>query len=144
MDLGCGDWQFSRLMDWSGVEYCGLEVVPSLVAKLQAEHGAPGRRFALVDPSDPRLPPADLLIAKDVLQHVSNAEILRLMGEFRKYRHLLLTNDKNPDPNGNNGDTHTGGYRLLDLSASPFGLKGNYVFYFGPDWHKYTFWVHNT
>jgi hypothetical protein len=28
-DLGCGDWQFSRYIDWSRASYTGLDVVPA-------------------------------------------------------------------------------------------------------------------
>jgi len=26
LDIGCGDWRFSRLMDWSGLVYTGIDV----------------------------------------------------------------------------------------------------------------------
>src|SRR5271165_5564077 len=32
-DLGCGDWQFSYLIDWSGIEYLGLDLVPEVIAE---------------------------------------------------------------------------------------------------------------
>ena len=25
VDLGCGDWQFSRHIDWSGIDYTGID-----------------------------------------------------------------------------------------------------------------------
>jgi SAM-dependent methyltransferase len=25
VDLGCGDWQFSRYIDWSGIDYTGVD-----------------------------------------------------------------------------------------------------------------------
>jgi len=31
VDFGCGDWQFSRLMDWKGATYVGLDLVPDLI-----------------------------------------------------------------------------------------------------------------
>ena len=35
-DLGCGDWQFSHLIDWSQVEYLGLDLVPEVVGRTAA------------------------------------------------------------------------------------------------------------
>jgi len=34
-DLGCGDWQFSRFMDWSNLDYTGFDVVPTIVERNQ-------------------------------------------------------------------------------------------------------------
>ena len=31
LDIGCGDWQFSKLMDWSEYYYTGIDCVPSLI-----------------------------------------------------------------------------------------------------------------
>ena len=44
-DLGCGDWQFSHLMDWSSVEYIGLDVVPEVVARNRSGFSQPNLRF---------------------------------------------------------------------------------------------------
>ncbi len=33
VDLGCGEWQFSRLIDWTGVRYLGVDVVPAVIEK---------------------------------------------------------------------------------------------------------------
>jgi hypothetical protein len=30
-DLGCGDWQFSYLINWSNVEYPGIDLVPEVI-----------------------------------------------------------------------------------------------------------------
>ena len=35
-DLGCGDWQFSRYMNWSSVRYIGLDIVGELVERNNA------------------------------------------------------------------------------------------------------------
>lgn len=143
VDLGCGDWQFSKCIDWGRVDYCGMDIVPSLIEKLNAQYGASKRRFKTVDPGNLALPIADLLIVKDVLQHISNDKIHRIIRNFHKYKFILLTNDKWPDPELNNREIDARGYRLLDLSAPPFSLKGNYVFYFGPEFNKYTFFIQN-
>src|SRR5882762_4435764 len=46
VDFGSGDWQFSRLIDWSGIEYLGLETVPPLTKKNEQTYGTPHIRFA--------------------------------------------------------------------------------------------------
>jgi hypothetical protein len=32
VDFGCGDWQFSRLIDWTGITYTGYDVAKSVIA----------------------------------------------------------------------------------------------------------------
>jgi SAM-dependent methyltransferase len=143
LDFGCGDWQFSRLVDWGDVLYYGVEGVPALVARLRMEHGAPNRIFYVVDPAGPELPNhVDLLICKDVLQHLPNADVQRLLQvAFPCARHWILVNDKDPDPARNNGDVHTSLYRCLDLRAPPFSLHGTEIFRFPPEWPKVALWV---
>lgn len=139
VDFGCGDWQFSKLIDWGSVAYTGLEVVPSVVERLRAEHGTPQRSFCLVDQDDPYIPPADLVIAKDVLQHLPNGVILWLIPKLWSGKYLLLINDRDPNPSANNHDIAPGGYRTLDMSRAPFSLHGNEVFSFDGKWPKIVF-----
>src|SRR5262245_29313321 len=66
VDLGCGDWSSSRLMDWSGIDYVGIDVVPDLVERLTSQYARPGVRFLHGDATRMPLPDADLAICKDV------------------------------------------------------------------------------
>ncbi len=120
VDFGCGDWQFARLMDWTGIDYLGLDVVPAVVAANRARFAAPGIRFetvgALAD-----LPPADLLLCKDVLQHLPLEEIEACLAFFAtRYRFALVTNDVLPDT-GLNAPVPHGACRPLRLDLPPFG-----------------------
>src|SRR5258708_3166902 len=44
VDLGCGDWQFSRLIDWSGIDYLGVDV-SGVVLENTSKFAKPGIRF---------------------------------------------------------------------------------------------------
>jgi 2-polyprenyl-3-methyl-5-hydroxy-6-metoxy-1,4-benzoquinol methylase len=75
LDYGCGDWQFSRLIDWHGATYVGFDVVEPVIERNQQLYGRPGVEF-MITPEDPAdLPDADLLICKDVLQHLPNSDV---------------------------------------------------------------------
>ena len=71
VDLGCGDWQFSRLIDWTGIEYRGYDIVPDVVERNDRMFSAPNVRFQHFSKNWSELPDSDLLIVKDVVQHWS-------------------------------------------------------------------------
>src|SRR5260221_4698654 len=33
VDAGCGDWEFSQAIDWSGIDYKGFDIVESAIAQ---------------------------------------------------------------------------------------------------------------
>ena len=107
------------MMNWNGIDYFGYDVVPQLVIKNQNKYGAPNIQFFQGDAIHTDLPPADLLICKDVLQHLPHEDIIALVAQLHKFKYCLITNDI-----GTNQSTSRGGYRGLDLTLPPFSLKG--------------------
>ena len=79
VDLGCGDWQCSRRVDWSGVDYLGIDVVPPLAENLKSKYARDGIRFITGNLVTCDLSDADLVISKDVLQHLPNALVLQFL-----------------------------------------------------------------
>ncbi len=124
VDLGCGLWEFSHLIDWQGIEYRGLEVVPSVVALNKSRYENDHIHFEEFDALKSELPQADLLICKDVLQHLTNQDVEKLIEMFKKYKYCLITNSLDPDE-WLNQDIKRGEYRSLDLTKPPFNCKGN-------------------
>jgi SAM-dependent methyltransferase len=132
VDAGCGDWEFSQAIDWTGIDYVGLDIVPYVIAANQRRFGAANIRFAVADIVRDELPPADLLLVKDVLQHLSNADIARFLAQLPRYRHVVLVNDVLPDTlSAEPADIPTGRYRPLDLTKAPYSLPGAKVL----TWH---------
>jgi SAM-dependent methyltransferase len=136
VDAGCGDWEFSQSIDWRGIDYLGLDIVPSVITANRRAFGAASVRFAVADIVRDELPAADLLIVKDVLQHLSHADINRFLGKVRHYRHVLIVNDVLPgsmtaDPQ----DIRTGGYRPFDPTRLPHSMPGTKVLAWHHDGH---------
>ena len=128
VDLGCGDWQFSKHIDWSDIKYYGYDVVEYLVERNQQRYGTPSITFIHGDGVDTSLPQADLLICKDVLQHLPNSYILRILGQLPRFKYCLITNDVDPVTlTCNNEDTTVGGYHGVDLTKPPFNINGKKV-----------------
>ncbi len=123
LDIGCGDWQSSCLLDWSGIDYVGIDTVPSVIADNRRRYDAPNITFLLADAAleETELPSVDLLLLKDVLQHWPDSMILSALPRFlRSARRILFTDDLRE------GGVHTecalGAHRPLDLREAPFGL----------------------
>lgn len=131
VDIGCGDWQFSKLIDWGETQYLGTDVVPEIVERNRRLHGSPAVSFAVSESIDAPLPHADLLIVKDVLQHWPNAAIRSLLARLDQCRFALITNCTDP---ATNDDCPLGGFRGLDLQGAPFSLHCEKVLTY--EWHS--------
>ena len=139
LDLGCGDWQFSRHIDWSGIDYVGADVSNVVLTTTQT-FARPGIGFRQLDATKDPLPEADLLIAKDVLQHWSNGEILAFLPKLKAYRRALITNGFRPATTKSlNQDIPTGSWRPIDLKLPPFNVAGSDVFWFFAGEPKHVF-----
>jgi SAM-dependent methyltransferase len=120
VDFGCGDWQFSKSIDWRGVDYRGFDVVGSVIATNRANYQTGQVSFHEIESADYDLPAADLLIVKDVLQHWSDESILEFLPRLRAYRYSLITNCVNPRGETTHRPIADGGFRYLDIRLSPF------------------------
>ena len=119
VDLGCGDWTFSRHIDWKGHHYIGLDVVPELIKSHNLEFGAPNIRFEYLNFAERPLqvPIGDLYIIKDVLQHWPNHLIIRFLTELTlRGAPILLTNCTT---NQEMDDVPLGGFRPLSPNHFP-------------------------
>ena len=128
LDIGCGDWQFSRLIDWGNVRYSGADV--SETALELARKAAPaGYTFMPLNATKDPLPEADLLIMKDVLQHWPNQDIQAFIPKLSTFKYALLTNGFPPNKMKYlNVNIRPGMGRPVELTAPPFNLPGSYVF----------------
>jgi SAM-dependent methyltransferase len=131
VDIGCGDWQFSRFINFGGIQYYGFDVVESVVKRNRALYSSENIRFDVMPLGSAEVPYADLLIMKDVLQHLPDAEIMRYKRElFCRYPRCLLSNSYSKFQTSRNVDVSYGGFRSLDLNASPYEFGGEYVLEF--------------
>lgn len=118
VDVGCGDWQFSRYLNLDGVDYLGLDAAQSVVEANAAVYGRPGVRFECVDATR-GIPQCDLVISKDVLQHLSNNTVEAILASIStNSRHAIVTNDYSPE----NVDCSNGDTRPLDITRPPFSI----------------------
>ena len=92
-DFGCGDWSFSKLIDWSNVKYTGIEIVESVVSSLKKYENENIRFVFLTDVERFYKCKGDLLIVKDVLQHWTNKEITTFLNNVKdQFKFILISN----------------------------------------------------
>jgi hypothetical protein len=130
VDYGCGDWQFSRLIDWGGVSYLGLDIVDSLIEHHIKMYRRDNITFEVLSETPEQLPDAELIILKDVLQHWSNQSISSFIPKISKYKFALITNCVNQNEPTDNRDIVDGDFRPLDLRRPPFSYEMAKVFEF--------------
>jgi SAM-dependent methyltransferase len=131
-DLGCGDWQFSHLIDWNDITYTGFDIVPHLIDANRKKYSKTNISFSVFN-SIENLPGGDLLLCKEVLQHLPNATVTEYLQQIRKkYRWALITNFVEPGSQLTNTDIHPGRSRPLRLELAPFRSPGAVVFTYYP------------
>lgn len=127
-DAGCGKWNYSKSVNWGDRKYTGYDVVAFVVENNKEKHGNDNISFKKIDFVNNEIPKADLLICKDVLQHLSNADVAQFLKQLPNFKYALITNDINPSTGtSDNLDVETGTYRQLDITQPPFNIKAEKV-----------------
>ena len=91
VDLGCGDYSVSEQLAGYCTEYVGVDVVPELISHLQANRSDPRVRFVCMDIVEEDPPSGDVCLIRQVLQHLSNEQILRILPKLNRYRTVFVT-----------------------------------------------------
>lgn len=96
VDVGCGDFQVGRRIlskVQRPVTYIGCDVVPELIAHNQSMFGSGTTRFEVCDITVDGIPLCDLVLCRQVFQHLSNANILSAIEMIRQSSpYALFTN----------------------------------------------------
>jgi SAM-dependent methyltransferase len=91
VDLGCGDFRVGRGIARPEISYIGVDVVQDLIAHNARTFGADHIRFQVADLTSGALPDGDLCLIRQVLQHLSNNEILMALERCEKYPYIVIT-----------------------------------------------------
>jgi hypothetical protein len=94
VDLGCGDFRIGqKICSDISVNYIGVDIVSDLIAFNQHRYGTATASFRCANIIEDELPEGDLCLIRQVLQHLSNAQISRVLANCRKFPYLLVTED---------------------------------------------------
>lgn len=121
LDVPCGDFQWMQRVDLSAVRYTGGDIVERLIEANRGQHSRPGVSFETLDLLQGPLPPADLLLCRDCLVHLSFADARQALANIAQsdIRWLLTTTFPSRPANA---DIATGQWRPLNLMLAPFKL----------------------
>jgi len=146
-DIGCGDWLFSRHIDWAGINYNGYDVVKHLIETNQKEFGTDNINFKHADFTTQDIPQADLLLCKEVLQHVTNEDVHYFITHcLPKFKYCLIVNEVDYNGSSDNPDQIRGETRKIDLTRAPFFVKGEVLLIYqsAPGIYKQVLWIENN
>ena len=122
LDVPCGDWNWMRHLDLSGIYYTGGDIVQAIVDRNSDAYGNKNRRFELLNIITGPLPKADLIFCRDCLVHLNFADGLAALTQFRRSgaEWLLTTTFTDRD---SNEDLYEGTiWRPLNLEKAPYNL----------------------
>ena len=128
-DLGCGDFNVSKQLVKYTKKYIAVDIVPELIAHNKKEFNADNLEFQPLDIATDDLPSGDCAILRQVLQHLSNAEIKKVVEKLYDFKYVILTEHLPEEDFEPNKDIISGqGIRLkkqsgVNLSSSPFNFK---------------------
>ena len=128
-DLGCGDFNIGKHLTPYSKKYIAIDIVEDLIERNKKLYHKEQLEFHCLDISKDKLPPADCIMLRQVLQHLPNSEIQYIIKKLANYKYIIITEHM---PSGNftpNKDIISGqGIRLkhnsgVNLLKSPFHLK---------------------
>jgi len=130
-DLGCGDFNIGVQLFEKFTTYHAIDIVPEVIRRNRLAHRDERLHFQCADITNDALPGADIAFVRQVLQHLSNADIQRFLENIEgKYRYLVVTESLHASRRFRpNRDIVTGpGVRIhqksgVVLTAAPFELK---------------------
>jgi hypothetical protein len=128
-DLGCGDFNIGKHLTKYSKKYIAIDIVENLINRNKNLFKEDNLEFHCLDIIKNKLPAADCIILRQVLQHLSNKDIEEVIKKITAYKYIVLTEHI---PLGNfapNKDILSGqGIRLkqnsgVNLLEPPFNFK---------------------
>lgn len=93
VDLGCGDFEITRKL----IKFCkkviACDVVDELIEYNKSQYKFENVEFQIIDISIDELPAGDIVVIRQVLQHLSNKTIKKFVKSLKKnnYKYLIIT-----------------------------------------------------
>jgi SAM-dependent methyltransferase len=128
-DFGCGDFNVGKEFVKHSQNYIAVDIVLDLINRNKEKFKVENLVFQCLDIAVDDLPQADCVLIRQVLQHLSNAEIQQIVLKLNVFKYVILTEHLPEGEFVPNKEIISGqGIRLkkksgLNLLAAPFNLK---------------------
>ena len=128
-DLGCGDFNVGKQLVTHSKKYVAVDIVPDLIAHNKSTFKEENLEFRCLDIAVDELPSGDCALIRQVLQHLSNADIQSILSELTQFKYVMITEHLPQGDFTPNKDIISGqGIRLkkesgVNVLASPFNFK---------------------
>ena len=131
VDCGCGDFRVMNQVTAkvATLKYHGIDVVNSLIEYNQQKYGSDQIKFSCINAINHPLPDGEMIVIRQVLQHLSNRQIKRILKKTKKFKYVLITEHVPSSTFTPNIDkSHGPGIRLdknsgVLISEAPFNIK---------------------
>jgi hypothetical protein len=133
VDLGCGDFNTGSQTRDLFNKYIACDVVPSLIERNKSKYQSLNVDFRCIDiVANETFPPGDIVVIRQVLQHLSNQQIMQIIPKLYQYKYAIITEhlplsnftpniDKPAGPSIRIGST--GKHSGIVLTTAPFNFR---------------------
>jgi hypothetical protein len=123
LDIPCGDFNWMKSVDLSGINYIGADIVNQVVEANKAKYKMD---FRNLDITKDDLPKSDLVFVRDCLGHLSNDNVAKAIENVKRSgsTYLLATSFTKYT---SNTDIEDGGWKCINLMVEPFTLNPIYL-----------------
>ena len=120
LDLGCGDFTWMKEVKLP-CPYIGVDIVPQVIADNEAKFRNPQRHFLVLDACEEELPPADIVLCREVLFHLSFDDMERMFANVKRSgaRYFIATTNVDVEINL---DIPSGEHSDRNLELEPLRL----------------------
>jgi len=120
LDVPCGDFNWMRHVDLSGIHYIGGDIVPELVAKDNEKYKSENVEFRELNIITDDLPKVDLILCRDCLVHLNFESGMKALQNFKRSGSTYLLTTTFTDRPKN--EDLFGIWRTLNLQKAPYNL----------------------
>lgn len=124
LDIPCGDYNWMKEMDLTGIDYIGADIVPDLIARNKNSY--PDIDFKVMNLIEDELPAVDLIFVRDCLGHLSNTNVIKALENIKRSGAKYMCATTFCKFNFNT-EIIDGGWKCINLMIEPFYLTPIYL-----------------
>lgn len=127
LDLGCGDWNWFKLINLNGASYEGWDAHSDMIYLNNKNYGTDKIKFSTKDIITEEYPNVDLIICRDVLFHLNLNFSTKIVEKVKRASKYFISTSFNSKEINNNITAYCSiknwGFTIINLNIEPFNLK---------------------